>query len=931
MDGHSDILNKIKINQQKFQKYNELKLGNLQRSLSEQQTIILLEFIPYLVNINTPGLPGHIPSGNIPYGVHDFVPSPRLIDFITKRFPESGITRNRIDQPFVLMLALIGSCGTIAYTRQSDFDFWLCYQEGRFDREAINHFKNKLRSIESWAYDKFNLEVHFYLNEIGRVRNNIFADDEEQLSGSSIGELLKEEFLRSSIVLNGKAPFWWVVPTDSDNATYDAWLAAVKKSDMAETFIDLGNLYSIKQEDFLAAGLFQILKSLGNPFKSIIKLGLLERYINNYMDNPFICNIIKKNIHADNLAYDHIDAYIIMFNYVYDYYNSIVKDKDALEVIKTSFYLKVEPVLSRSLSGKQEEGYNPDKTRIMLEYVKKWNWPASKIREMDDFNNWSIEPVSRLLNNAKKFVLQEYRRILGNIETHKVKHKFTDEEIKAISRKIYSHFQVADTKIDNTLSFKNYPPEKLLKIEYVRDQKGNETWFLSKRLIVDNHPNIVIIHKDKTLLGLSVWISLNGLFKKDYTRLEIDTGLHSLETNFLRELISDISTNFMFKKINAFREDYLKDPYPVMSYIIFNLYSKYSRKIDEMFFLYHDSWGSTKFEVFNREMDLIQILVRILNGCIATKSDFTSVINVVSSSPFSSTKDFIRLKTFINDLFLFFMDGDPDAKKTYITMMGNQYLIFYTKKAGTSTVIDTILCDSEAKMMFSISFNYGLKNMIKVDPSMKELNFLKTIVDNSSNEAIQIYFDSDRKYALFYVTDESGSLFFYRKPAELLFDYLTRLYIFSKNVASQVIRQNPSSGLKRRENPVEIFQMKKDLYMNYSVTKIDPEHSIRIEDLQSKIQPCGLAVAMDKNREMFYSVTLSDGRQSEAFSKNNVVDFVKKLNGAGLDSKDYRPFVTAIDLSRLQHKYFRFYSSYSFYEKMRVELMLEGAQAQANK
>ncbi len=386
----------------------------------------------------------------------------------------------------------------------------------------------------------------------------------------------------------------------------------------------------------------------------------------------------------------------------------------------------------------------------------------------------------------------------------------------------------------------------------------------------------------------------------------------------------------MFKKINAFREDYLKDPYPVMSYVIFNIYSKYSRKIDEIFFLYHDSWGSTRFETFKSEMDLVQVLVRALNGCIATKSDYTSAMNVVSSSPFSSTKDFIRIKTFINDLFSFFLDGNADAKKSYVTMMGNQYLIFYTRKTGASAVIDTILCDSEAKMMFSLSFNYGLKNMIRVDPSIKELNFLKTIIDNSSNEAIQIYFDSDRKYSLFYVIDESGSLFFYRKPADLLFDYLTRLYLFAKNVASQVVRQNPASSLRLRENPVEIFQMKKDLYMNYSVTRIDPEHSVRIEDLQKKIQPCGLAVAMDANREMFYSITLPDGKQSEPFSKHSVVQFVKKLNGV-LDSKDYRPFVTAVDLTRLQHKYFRFYSSYSFYEKMRAELMLEGAQAQANK
>ncbi|HOD14643.1 MAG: class I adenylate cyclase [Spirochaetes bacterium] len=926
MEANADIIKRIQAYQVIFQKYNELKLGNLQRALSEQQSINVLDMIPLLLNTNAPDLPGNVPGSRVPCGVYDYMPSPRMVDFVAKRFPNTILSKNKVEHPFIQMIALIGSCGTIAYTKQSDFDFWICYHEGSYDREAIGQFKAKLRTIESWIFDKYNMEIHFYLNEISRVRNNIFADDDEQLSGSSIGVLLKEEFLRSSIVLNGKMPFWWVVPSNADDATYDRWHAAAQETALADRFIDLGNLVSIRQEDFLAAALFQILKSLGNPFKSIIKLGLLERYLNNYMDNPFICNIIKKNIHQGKMGYHEIDAYVIMFDYVYDYYSSIVKDKDALEVLKTSFYLKVEPMLARHLSAKPEDGYNPEKARIMLEYVKKWSWPASKIKEMDDFHNWSIEPVSRLLNNAKKFVLQEYRRILGNIETHKVKHKFTDEEIKAISRKIYSHFLVSDTKIDNTLAFKNYPPEKLLKIEYVRDQKGNETWFLSKRLIVDNHPNIVILHKDRTLLGLAVWISLNGLFKKDYTRLEIDTGLHSLETNFLRELITDISTNFMFKKINAFREDYLKDPYPVMSYIIFNLYSKYSRKIEEIFFLYHDSWGSTKFEVFSREMDLLQIMVRVLNGCLVTKSDFESAVNIVSSSPFSSTKEFMRIKAFVRDIFDFFTNSDPDAKRSYITMIGNQYLVFYTRKSGTATVIDTLTSDSELKMLMGISFNYGLKSVIKIDQSIKELNFLRTMMEYAGPTAIRIYFDSDRKYAYFYVFDESGSLFFYRKPADLMFDYLTRLYIFAKNISTQVVAHNPKSLLANRENPVEIYQIKKDMYMNYSVTRLDPEHSIRLEDIQKKIQPCVMKVVMDhKTKEIIYSVTMPDGRRSEGFTKSNMRAVVQSISAIKAEGKDFNPFVTAADLTALQHNYFRFYSSYAFHEKMRAEIMLENA------
>ena len=217
MESNSDIIGAIRSNLDKFNKYNGIKLGNLQRTLAEQQIVNLLDFIPYLLTVNTTDLPGHVPSEKVPLGICGYTPPPRLFEFLARWFPGLDVKRGRAGEPFIQMLALIGSCGTIAFTKQSDFDFWICYHEGRYDREAINLFKMKLRSIETWIYDKFNVEIHFYLNEIGRVKNNVFADDEEQLSGSSIGELLKEEFLRSSIVLHGKAPFWWVVPSDADN------------------------------------------------------------------------------------------------------------------------------------------------------------------------------------------------------------------------------------------------------------------------------------------------------------------------------------------------------------------------------------------------------------------------------------------------------------------------------------------------------------------------------------------------------------------------------------------------------------------------------------------------------------------------------------------------------------------------------------------
>ena len=94
--------------------------------------------------------------------------------------------------------------------------------------------------------ENFNLEIHFFLNDIEKVRQNIFDDDEDDsLAGSPLGVLLKEEFFRSSIVISGRAPFWWAVPADSDDRMYSQWLSVAVGKGLMDSFVDLGNLYPV--------------------------------------------------------------------------------------------------------------------------------------------------------------------------------------------------------------------------------------------------------------------------------------------------------------------------------------------------------------------------------------------------------------------------------------------------------------------------------------------------------------------------------------------------------------------------------------------------------------------------------------------------------------------------------------------------------------
>ncbi len=916
------ILNQVENYYKSYQEYNILKLNGLQEAIKNTPVSEVFSLIPYLLHVNIPDLPGYIENTGMPLGITGYAPTAKVRNHILSRFPSVKFNPVPPPRPFVQMFALMGSSGTIAYTRESDFDYWICYHGADYKPEDIQAYRAKCHEIETWIFENFNVEVHFFLNEITRVKKDIFADDDENLAGSAIGELLKEEFFRSSIVIHGKCPFWWVAPVDCDEATYDTWWKEVNGSMLKDEFIDIGHLINVTPEGFIAGALFQILKSLASPFKSIIKLGLLERYLNSQSGDPFISSIIKKNVHEGRLEPRDIDAYVIAFDSVYDYYENVIGDKNILEMLSTSLYLKVEPNLSSVISRVNSESMR-EKTRVMVEYVQDWGWSKQRIEQIDSFQDWGIEPVTKLLNNAKRFILERYKFILGKIETHKIKMRFSDEELQGITRKIFSHFLISENKIDNTLSFKTYPPEKLLAIEYVRESGGKDYWFLSKRSITKRGSSKIIIYKGQSLFGLIIWISLNGLFMKDYTRLEIDTGLHSVEPSFLRELIADIASHFHIKKVDLINRYFFEEQFPVMSYIILNANSKYAKKINDIFFLYQNSWGETRFEQFNSEFDLVTIIRRILNGCLITGMEFESAVNMISSYPYRAGREYDRLNSIIEEMYTLFVLNQATGDKRYVTMIGNNYVVFVMRHRKTGRYIETQFFDSEIKMLYSFLFNRGQRNIIKTDPNLAELNLLGAILGNFNKKRVQIYFHTRGKYSSIYTTDERGSLFYFRKRADHLFEYLARLYLFARDVVAKTVEANPKSSLSGSEKQVEICQIKEEQGSTYSVHEIDPEMSTRFREVQGRVVPLNVVLSQNGSGDTEYLISLPNGSRSGPYNKGNISAAAEIVKGIMNNNPGFLYYVTGIDLKSLMNDNYRKFTSFSFSEKSRFELMME--------
>jgi adenylate cyclase class 1 len=917
----NEIITRIRENRARFNAYNSSKITALHSSLGSPELINLFNYIPFLFTVNQPEFPGYVKEITIPHGINNYRIPQSLLTQIRITNPSFAAQKTPVAEPVIKLFALIGSAGTIAFTPDSDMDFWICGKFSIMDSESLVLLRRKCSIIEKWVMDHHKKEIHFFLNDIDRIKMNVFDEDEEYgLSGSSLGQMLKEEFYRSSIIINDSVPFWWVVPADCSDQEYNLWLSTLEGAAFEREFVDLGNIAEIKKGDFLIAALFQIIKSLGNPFKSIIKLGLLEQYIHDDRINPFISNLIKKNIHEGRTDRLSTDAYCIMFDQVYNYYHHNADDLTSTNIIKTCFYLKVDPGLSYAEKKSGESEFRD----IMMKYAKNWGWDSDTISHVDNFENWDIDSTGRMMNNTKKVILKGYKNILAAIGSEVDEGSIDRQSLLAINRKIYSHFKPEDNKIDNTLNFKKYPPEKLLSLDHVRDVKGNETWYLNKRVIVNERAVKMLINKSSHLITLIVWVSLNGLYQKDYTRLEIDQGFYHMDTNYIRDLIAELSASFSIKSLNLQNTYFLRGPFPVMSYIIINAFSKYSKKADEIIFLYHNSWGETRFEVYTSEQSLPAILSRIINGILVTGKNDINALQVSASGPYSTSKEFASLKNTMKNLLNFFSENKSQVKQRFLTLMAGRYTIFSnTVKQGGSPSVSFSGYGSIHQMLYSISYNRGIVNRNRADEKIPDLAYIAAILEHSSDDSVKIFFREGRRFSLFFVLNERGSLMMYRKLSEHHTAYLGGLISYAESAVRQAIEYNPDSNLAKGGGIIKTYKIEPDDSGKDVITEYNYSEDLILNRFREKLFPVCLSLYILDTGDIGYRFTLPHGDTSEIFSRGEIESISHELSSLMESIKEYLFFPTSVDLSRTEIKMYSMYTSFAFSEKNRFELLIE--------
>jgi len=558
-------------NRQAFLRFNQFKIDRTLKTLAEIDRLIF-STVPRLLHVNQEGLPGYV-EGDVPCGIFNFEMDHEALVAAEKLFPDVIIRRNENMNPVIHTALLMGSVGSIAQTKKSDLDYTLLVDNSFFTPESMKLFQKKLNLIETWTWDNYHLETHFFINDYNEVRQNIFGESDSESTGSALAKLLKEEMYRTMMIVTGKIPFWWVAPVDCNDQRYDELYQLVQNNGTLlkkEEFIDMGNVDDISEGEFFGGSIWALIKSFKSPFKTLMKMGVLEDYMFTETKSNLLCHQIKQQV-FDQVPYEKIDAYIRMFERVQKFFKDTKTDND-VDALRTAFYLKVGTQVT---AEELERGSTHWKKETLIRMIKEWDWPAFKVEQLNGYIGWQMLQKVALGNRINKILMSSYKNIsVKNSTLDPSESLITEKDTHLLGRKLFSFYRTAPNKVENLFALvdgKTAEEELTFIYEAGKTTKQRGEWYLVRgrvRTYIEQVDPNFIIKKSATLPFLIAFTAYNNLYAPE-TNLSLRAEGSSIRDDDLRHLLDQISSFIAAVNIAAISNEDLMDDAQVRQLYLF--------------------------------------------------------------------------------------------------------------------------------------------------------------------------------------------------------------------------------------------------------------------------------------------------------------------------------------------------------------------------
>lgn len=473
--------------------------------------------IPFLLHTHNPPEMGEIDGEIAPCGIFGFSANSASRQAFIKYFGSKGRyeLRNTLGS-CIEFLALMGSVGTVAFSSQSDFDYWVCLSE-RLKEHELELLDKKLRRIEQWCEDELGVEVHFFTMTSQTLVSNDFGQVSKESCGSAQAKLLKEEFFRGSLLVMGKIPTWWIIPHDLGEEAEAELLSSVETS--SEGFqmdhVNIGMCQRIPPGEFLGAGLWQLNKGVMSPYKSVLKLALLLSYCAN-PEQGWLSDDLKKTVQERMGNVGDYDSYVVMIGRLIGDYAKGLSDSselnEDLETLRNCFFIKVGVKVSSWIDAKAKP--KTFREKIMLKHVQAWGWSRRYVEDLEDVGFMSAKKAIALKARLESFMLRGLKKLLERVGVEALREVMTEEDESRLLNRLLTIYERQRERVEWF-----YPPfnKSLLAREYtlIENEEGGVALykghvnFKSRSKFEEDS----CIKVEPSLIKMGMWMAYNGLLE----------------------------------------------------------------------------------------------------------------------------------------------------------------------------------------------------------------------------------------------------------------------------------------------------------------------------------------------------------------------------------------------------------------------------------
>jgi adenylate cyclase class 1 len=895
--GQTGLISKkdLKVVKQRFLNLHKLKMQRALDALSPRQKIFL-ELLPLLFHVNHPVLPGYI-SSKAPAGIADYAPSKLAIEK-AKKLSKGFVYSKRAKRIFgIESIFIMGSVGSIAYVKGSDLDLWLCHST-ELSIEEIELLQEKASDIEKWA-EGLGLEVHFFLMDAAKFKHGAATPLSSESSGSTQHHLLLEEFYRTALYVAGRYPVWWLVPPEKESS-YQEFVDNLLKQRFIDQHdvIDFGGLENVPAEEFLGASFWHLYKAIDSPYKSLLKLMLMESYVDQYPHSHWSALRMKERVYAGEADANKLDAYLILYDVLEEYFLKR-GEKERLDLMRYCFYNK----LNEHSNGSSKTDWRQE---VFADMLAEWAPLPSYLEDALEQKKWDIAQVQQEKERLTKELTHSYRLLMSFAKERVDKSKRDSEELTLLGRKLNAAFEKRPSKLErSTIKNTRIRQENKVLLKQQVAQNGQPIWLLN-RLDINNQEQF--IRQAHGLIGLLAWCVDYGVLGEK-TKIALDPGGSQISSREVLQTLRSVSAFFKsLPKKPADLEAYRYKPVVTNVMLVINSgtdsMSDFTEKgvnltsqrsnalsfgsqrrnlIQSVDMMFRNSWNEIIVGKHESIGGLMACFCEIFDHkTLGKRQELPKFVCASYNSPraMSVSK---RIHELFEEIATVFRRHNTKVSPRFVVQSARS---FYLLEVKDRRMVATPV--TEKKLRVALSEPQQSFSPVYFDSFIDQRTLLPVIFGHHKKNVVQVYYNLvDEHTAHVHILDEKGSLFFKEQPF-VNEEGLLQAY---KELLESILHRRRLAAYERNDMTfdleIECYQLEK-VRQHWGLKEVSvPDRSLnKGMDVRFAYDEQTQESHIYCNNEVFSSLDYGDKFYQEASA------FIRKDRQ---EAEDYPAYITDID------------------------------------